>query len=276
MDEQRIEKIASMAKRMRKNALAMALSAGNNGAHLGSGLSIIEIMAVLYGGIMKLDPQNPEWVDRDRFVLSKGHGTLGYYTALAESGLITSDELGAFEENGGYLPGQPTMNMEKGIEFSTGSLGLGLSLGIGVALAGRKQNKDYSVYVLMGDGECNEGSVWEAAMAASHFKLDNLIVIIDYNKMQSDGASHTVLDMGDLEAKWASFGFNAVTVDGHNIVEMYNAFKIVSNKKSGKPPVIIANTIKGKGVSFMENNNEWHHNRLVQSQYQAALAELSD
>ena len=276
MNEQTIEKIASMAKNMRKNALTMAFSAGNKGAHLGSGLSIIEILAVLYGGIMKFDSQNPEWLGRDRFVLSKGHGSLGYYAALAESGFITSDELAFFEENGGFLPGQPSMNMKKGIEFSSGSLGLGLSLGIGVALAGRKQNKDYNVYVLMGDGECNEGSVWEAAMSASHFKLDNLIVIIDYNKMQSDGASHTVLDMGNFEAKWASFGFVAITVNGHNIGEMYNALEIVSNEKDGKPAVIIANTVKGKGVSFMENSNDWHHNRLVESQYQAALAELND
>lgn len=276
MGEQVIDKIALMAKRMRKNALGMALSAGNNGAHLGSGLSIVEIMAVLYGGIIRFDPKNPEWADRDRFILSKGHGTLGYYTALAEVGIITFDELGTFEENGGFLPGQPTMNLKKGIEFSSGSLGLGLSLGVGVALAGKKQQKDYKVYVLMGDGECNEGSVWEAAMAASHFKLDNLIAIIDYNKMQSDGASHTVLDMGDLGAKWASFGFNALTVDGHDTILMYDTFKMVSSKESGKPWVIIAHTVKGKGVSFMENNCEWHHNRLDQSKYEDALAELSE
>ena len=276
MNEQTIDKIASMAKRMRKNALTMALSAGNNAAHLGPGLSIIEIVAALYGGIMKLDPQQPEWVDRDRFILSKGHGAIGYYTALAESGFITSDELGTFQENGGFLPAHPAMNMEKGIEFSSGSLGLGLSFGVGVALAGRKQSKCYNVYVLVGNGECNEGSVWEAAMAASHFKLDNLIVIIDSNKMQSDGASHTVLDMGDLGAKWTSFGFKAFTVDGHNIIEMYSTLKIATNDKTGKPVVIIANTIKGKGVSFMENNNEWHHNRLSQSQYQTALGELSE
>ncbi len=276
MNEQTIDKIASMAKRMRKKALTIAFSAGNIGAHLGSGLSIIEIMATLYGGIMRLDPKNPDWADRDRFILSKGHGTLGYYTALAESEIITPDELDTFEENGGFLSGQPIMNMKKGIEFSSGSLGLGLSLGIGVALSGRKQNKNYNVYVLMGDGECNEGSVWEAAMAASYFKLDNLIVIIDYNKMQGDGASDTVLDMGDIAAKWTSFGFNVLTADGHNIVEMYSAFKIASNEKRGKPSVIIANTVKGKGVSFMENNNEWHHNRLTQPQYEAALAELSE
>ena len=276
MNEQTIDKIASMAKRMRKKALTMAFSAGNIGAHLGSGLSIIEIMAALYGGIMRLDPKNPEWADRDRFILSKGHGTLGYYTALAEVEIITPDELDTFEENGGFLSGQPTMNMKKGIEVSSGSLGLGLSLGIGVALSGRKQNKDYNVYVLMGDGECNEGSVWEAAMAASYFKLDKLIVIIDYNKMQGDGASDTVLDMGDIEAKWTSFGFKTFTVDGHNIIETYSTLKIATNDNTGKPVVIIANTVKGKGVSFMENNNEWHHNRLSQSQYEAALAELSE
>ncbi|MCK4825465.1 transketolase, partial [bacterium] len=239
MNKQTIDKIASMAKRMRRNALAIAFSAGNTGAHLGSGLSIIEIMAVLYGGILRLDPKNPEWAERDRFILSKGHGTLGYYTALAEAGIITSDELDTFEENGGFLSGQPIMNMKKGIEFSSGSLGLGLSLGLGVALAGRKRNKDYNVYVLVGDGECNEGSVWEAAMSASHFKLDNLIVIVDYNKMQSDGASHTVLDMGDLETKWISFGFKTFTVDGHNIVEMYSALRMATNDKTGKPVVII-------------------------------------
>ena len=275
MNEQQVDKIVSMAKRMRKNALNMALSAGNNGAHLGSGLSIIEIMATLYGEVMKLDPKNPEWVDRDRFILSKGHGVLGYYTALAEIGFITQNELNTFEENGGDLPGHPIMNIKKCIEFSSGSLGLGLSFGVGVALAGKKKEKDYNVYVLIGNGECNEGSVWEAAMTASHFNLDNLIVIIDHNKMQSDGASNTVLDMGDIEAKWISFGFKTYSVDGHNISEIFRSLKVASQEKEGKPTVIIANTVKGKGVSFMENNNEWHHNRLGQDQYQIAVAEIS-
>jgi transketolase len=276
MNEQEIDKIVSMTKDMRKTVLAMALSAGNNAAHLGSGLSIIEIMAVLYGGIMRIDPKNPDWPDRDRFILSKGHGALGYYAALAKSGFITSDEIKTFQENGGFLPAHPVMNMEKGIEFSGGSLGLGLSFGVGIALSGRKQNKDYNVYVLVGNGECNEGSVWEAVMAASHFKLDNLIVIVDYNKMQSDGSSDTVLCMGDIEAKWTSFGFKVFTVDGHNIIEMNNTFKIAVNNNKGKPVVIIANTVKGKGVSFMENNNEWHHRRLSQAQYEMGLAELSE
>jgi len=271
-----INKMASMAKHMRNNALKMAFSAGNIGAHIGSSLSIIEIMAVLYGGIMKLDKKNPAWPDRDRFILSKGHGALGYYTALAEVGIITINELDTFEENGGLFSGQPVMNMEKGIEFSSGSLGLGLSLGVGIAIAGKRKIKNFNTYVLIGDGECNEGAVWEAAMTASHFKLDNLVAIIDHNRMQSDGASHMVLDMGNLAAKWASFGFRVITADGHNIRETYKALQIAANEKTGKPYVIIANTVKGKGVSFMENNNEWHHNRLTQLQYEAALSELRD
>jgi transketolase len=273
MNEQKMDKIVSIAKRMRKNALNIAFSAGNKGAHLGSGLSMIEIMAVLYGDILRLDPKNPEWADRDRFLLSKGHGSLGYYTALAEAELITMDELNSFEENDGILPGQPSMNMQKGIECSSGSLGLGLSLSVGMAFAGRQQQKDYLVYVLMGDGECNEGSVWEAAMSASHFKLNNLIAIIDYNQMQSDGQSKSIMDMGDMAMKWRSFGWKTKEIDGHNIPEIYEAFSSLRSSSCDRPRVIIAHTIKGKGVSFMENNNDWHHNRLPEEQYKLAILE---
>lgn len=273
LDEHQRDKITAMAYRMRKNALTMALSAGKNGAHLGSGLSIIEIMATLYGGIMRLNPLYPEWPDRDRFILSKGHGTLGYYTALAEAGLITQEELTSFETNEGFLPGQPMMNREKGIEFSSGSLGLGLSFGIGIALIGKQQGKNFRVFVLMGDGECNEGSVWEAAMAASHFKLNNLIAIIDYNKMQSDGATRHIMDMQNFSSKWDSFGWVTHEVNGHDITELYGAFS-QDVFSSDKPHVIIANTVKGKGISFMENNNEWHHNRLSASQFELAMMEL--
>ena len=257
-----IQNIEKMANRMRKNALDLALSAGNNGAHLGSGLSIIEIMAVLYGGIMKIDPKNPRWGERDRFILSKGHGTLGYYTALAEAGLISFEELSTFEKNGGFLPGQPVMNMDKGIEFSSGSLGHGLSLGVGVALAGKKRGQSYKVYVLMGDGECNEGSVWEAAMAAKHYKLSNLVAIIDGNDMQSDGARCDIM-AADYETIWKGFGWDVATVDGHNVSSIYETFR--AGTRTDIPRVIIARTVKGKGVSFMEYNNEWHHNRLTQA-----------
>jgi len=267
-----IKNIEQMTHRMRKKALELALSAGNNGAHLGSGLSIIEIMAVLYGGIMKIDPKNPRWEERDRFILSKGHGTLGYYTALAEAGLISFEELLTFEKNGGFLPGQPVMNMDKGIEFSSGSLGHGLSLGVGVALAGKKRGLDYKVYVLMGDGECNEGSVWEAAMAAKHYKLSNLIAIIDANDMQSDGARCDIM-AADYETIWKGFGWDVATADGHNVSSLYETLR--AGTRTDIPRAIIARTIKGKGVSFMENNNEWHHNRLTLAQYEAAVKELN-
>jgi transketolase len=266
-----IKNIKPMADRMRKKALQLAFSAGNNGAHLGSGLSIIEIMAVLYGGIMKIDPKNPRWEGRDRFILSKGHGTLGYYTALEEAGLISDEELSTFEKNGGFLPGQPVMNMDKGIEFSSGSLGHGLSLGVGVALAGKKRGQDYKVYVLMGDGECNEGSVWEAAMAAKHYKLSNLVAIIDANDMQSDGARCDIM-AADYETIWKGFGWDVATADGHDVSRLYETFQ--AGVRTDVPRAIIARTIKGNGVSFMENNNEWHHNRLTQAQYDAAIKEL--
>lgn len=271
--EQIIQKIEQMSKRMRKNALDMALAAGANSSHFGSGLSIIEITAVLYGAIMKYDKNNPEWSERDRFILSKGHGVLGYYTALVEAGFIPVEDLLTFEKTGSYLIGHPVINRKKGIEFSNGSLGMGLSLGIGVALAGKQRNSKYKVYVLMGDGECNEGSVWEASMAASHFKLDNLTAIIDRNNFQLGGLNNDIMSVGNMAEKWRSFGWDAIEVNGHNIGELYNAFNRVS--VSEKPVVIVANTIKGKGVSFAENNNTWHHAALSKSQYEIAVAELN-
>jgi len=271
--EQTVERIKEMAKAMRLHALHMAFSAGSKGAHLGSGLSMIDLMAVLYGAILKRDPKNPHWEKRDRFILSKGHGTLGYYTALAEAGYFSIDELYTFEENEGFLPGQPAMNMDKGIEFSSGSLGLGLSLGVGVALNAKKQKRDYSTFVLMGNGECNEGTVWEAAMSAAHFKLDHLIAIIDHNHMQSDGKSSEIMDMGDLAAKWRCFGWEAAEVDGHDVGAIYNVFSNIP--RGGRPFVVIAHTVKGKGISFMENNNEWHHSYLSKEQYGRAVAEIN-
>ena len=267
---EKIAAIIAMAKRMRKNTLRLAHAAGNNGAHIAPSLSIIEIVATLYGAIMKLDIKNPQWVERDRFILSKGHGALGYYTALAEVGFITQDELNTFEKNGSFLPGQPTMNVAKGIEFSSGSLGLGLSFGVGISLIGRQQHKNYKVYVLLGDGECNEGSVWEAIMAASHFSLNNLVAIVDCNKMQSDGLTKNIMDMGNMVGKWESFGWEAAEVDGHDVAELCRVF----SHDSSRPYVVIAHTVKGKGISFMEHNREWHHNRLSSEQYELAVAEV--
>ena len=268
-----IEKIEQMAKRMRKNILDMALAAGASSSHFGGGLSIVEITATLYGAIMRYDPNNPEWSERDRFILSKGHGVLGYYTALAEAGFVTVEDLLTFEKSESYLVGHPVINREKGIEFSNGSLGMGLSLGIGVALAGKKRKNKYKVYVLMGDGECNEGSVWEAAMAASQFKLDNLVGIVDKNNFQQTGCNREIMNVGDLAAKWSGFGWDVVEVDGHNVGELYDAF--ISDNPPEKPVSIIANTIKGKGFSFAENNNAWHHAALSKSQYEVAVGELN-
>lgn len=267
--------LRAMALRMRRNALSMTLAAGSLGAHVAPGLSVIEICAVLYGAVMRIDPKNPSWPDRDRFLLSKGHGSLGFYTALAEAGFFAIEDLKTFEFPEGFLPGQPAMFLEKGIEISSGSLGHGLSVGIGIALAGRKTERHYTTYVLMGDGECNEGSVWEAAMAAAHFKLNKLVAVVDANGMQSDGPCNTIMDMGSHEEKWRSFGWEALTVDGHDVAALYDAFT-TSRREPSKPMAVIASTVKGKGVSFMENNNEWHHNRLTQAQYDAAMKELSN
>jgi len=271
--EKIIKSIDEMSKRMKNHLLDTALAAGASSSHFGGGLSIIDITATLYGAIMKFDPCKPEWNERDRFILSKGHGVLGYYTALVEAGFIPKEDLLSFEKTGTYLLGHPVKNREKGIEFSNGSLGMGLSLGIGVALAGRRKNKDFKVYVLMGDGECNEGSVWEAALAAPQFQLDNLFVVIDRNNYQQTGLNKDIMSVGDLESKWESFGWHVKSVDGHNIGELYDAFSI--DNKQNKPVAIIAHTIKGKGFSFSENNNDWHHAPLTKSQYEIAINELN-
>lgn len=268
-----IQKCSQAAVQMRKNALKMSLAAGKNGAHLGGGLSMIEIMAVLYMGVMKFNPANPCWEERDRFILSKGHGVLAYYTALEQIGLVTLEELMKFKSNETFLTGHPTMNLERGIEFSSGSLGQGLSLGVGTCLALRqKGNIRSKCYVLLGDGECNEGSVWEAAMSANQYHLNNLVAIVDANKLQYDGMTAEVMGMPDMKRRWESFGWHGIEIDGHNTEELYAALTY----ESKKPLVVIANTIKGKGIRFMENNPMWHHAVLTQRQYEEAMLELEE
>ena len=267
-----IREIEDMARRMRLNVVKMANATGTNSAHIGGALSMVDITATLYGSILRYRPSDPTWINRDRFILSKGHGVLGYYTALAEAGLIEERELAAFEQDGGSLFGHPIINKAKGIEFSNGSLGMGLSLGIGVAIAGLKRELDYNVYVMMGDGECNEGSVWESAMSAAHYELNNLIVIVDRNNFQQTGASDEVMSLGELGQKWSSFGWRVSEVDGHNIDELYDAFSR-KNETIG-PTALIANTIKGRGISFAENNNAWHHAAFSQSQFSDAMSQL--
>jgi transketolase len=231
---------------------------------------MMEIMSVLYFAVLRYDVQNPRWEHRDRFILSKGHGALAYYGALCIAGFIDEKDLATFKSNDTYLTGHPHMDLKRGIEFSTGSLGQGLSLGVGSALALRSRSNELSrVFVLVGDGEINEGSVWEAAMSAAHFKLSNLVVIVDKNGLQYDGITQDVLDMGDLAGKWESFGWMALTVDGHDVAALLDALQTPHDR----PLAIIARTVKGKGVSFMENNRAWHHCRLNQAEFDRAMAE---
>ena len=270
--EDQIKNIKNFAFQVRKNILEMAVAAGASSAHFGGALSITEIVSTLFAYQMKIDKKNPKWEERDRFILSKGHACLAYYAALCEVGYISNDELKTFEQNDTNLLGHPVINRDLGIDFSNGSLGMGLSLGIGVAIASKKKKKNFNVYVIVGDGECNEGSIWEAAMAAPNFNLDNLYVIIDKNNFQQTGSNKEIMNVGNLKDKWSSFGWHTVELDGHNIQELYNFFK--ESKKIDKPKAIIANTIKGKGFSFSENNNDWHHSILSKSFYEKAIKEL--
>jgi len=265
------KKIQIMAKTMRYKILEISHLC-NQSAHLGGGLSMVEIMAVLYGRILRYKPDNPRWENRDRFILSKGHGVLGYFSAMLVSGVIDEETYKTFKTNESDLIAHPVMNLDLGIESSNGSLGHGLSMGIGIALAAKKKQRDFHVYVYMGDGECNEGSVWEAVMSAAQLGLDNLTAIVDYNKLQSDGDTRQIIDFADLAGKFKSFGWDVKEIDGHEIAQVVDAFE--SPREHGRPRVLVAHTIKGKGVSFMENNNEWHHNRLTKANYELALAEL--
>ena len=271
-EEDQIKNIENFALQVRRHILEMAVSAGADSAHFGGALSITEIVSTLFAYQMKIDKQNPKWEERDRFILSKGHACLVYYAALCEVGYISNNELKTFEKNDTNLLGHPVINRNLGIDFSNGSLGMGLSLGIGVAISSKKKKKNFNVYVIVGDGECNEGSIWEGAMAAPNFKLDNLYVIIDKNNFQQTGSNKEIMNVGNLKDKWSSFGWHTTELDGHNVKDLYNYFQESKNIKN--PKAIIANTIKGKGFSFSENNNDWHHSILSKSFYEKAIKEL--
>ncbi len=269
-EKKKYEDLNLICKKIRKNILDTSLAAGASSSHFGGSLSTVEILVTLFEKVLNFKSENPTWEDRDRFILSKGHACLGYYSILAEKGFFSIEELKNFEKNESFLLGHPVINKQKGIEFSNGSLGMGLSIGIGVALAAKKKNKNYKTYVLIGDGECNEGSIWEAAMSAPHFQLDNLTAILDNNKLQQTGTNNEIMTTENLSKKWRSFNWNTIEVDGHNIAELKKAFE----EKSKKPKLILAKTIKGKGFKFSENNNEWHHKVLTKNQYDIALKEL--
>ena len=269
-----IERISDLAKKMRRSAIEMGYAAGKKGAHFGGGLSCIEILACLYGGIMDVDSKQPDKEKRDIFIMSKAHGTLALYTALAHTGFFQTDDLKTFTLNESELSGHPVTNIRRGIEFSGGSLGMGFSQGVGVALGYRRKHIDNHIFVLLGDGECDEGSVWEAAMSAAHFKLDRLIVIVDNNRLQYDGTTAEVMNLISLKEKFSAFGFETYEVDGHDVSELCSALQSAVGDRNQKPKAIIADTVKGKGVSFMENQVGWHHGVLSAKLYQQAISEV--
>lgn len=270
-----IEKVKNFSKNLRKKILLMAYSAGSSAAHIGGALSIVEIVSVLYGTLMNFDNNYKEIKNRDRFILSKGHACLALYAALNLKGLITDEEILSFEKKNSPLLGHPVINQEKGIEFSTGSLGMGLSIGIGTAIGFKKRRETKrKVYVIIGDGESNEGSIWESAMAAPNFNLDNLVVILDKNNFQQTGSNNEIMNNELLKSKWENFGWNCYEIDGHDLKKLLGTFRI--NENNGKPKIIIAKTIKGKGIHFTENNNQWHHSILTKSKYEEALKQLND
>ncbi|MCD7740583.1 MAG: transketolase [Candidatus Gastranaerophilales bacterium] len=269
-----IEKIKSVSKKLRRNVLLMIHNAKSG--HPGGSLSCIDILNVLFTKCMKHYPEcelNPDYKNRDRFILSKGHASASMYAVMAHCGYFKEEELLTFRKLGSRLQGHPCSTILKGIEISTGSLGQGLSIGCGMALGLRLNKIDSKVFVFMGDGELEEGSVWEAVMNASHNRLNNLIAFVDRNRLQIDGTTENIKSLGDVKSKFEAFGWGACQIDGHNINEIFNA--INTAKESSKPFVIVADTIKGKGVSFMENNPDWHGKAPNDEELQLALKELN-
>lgn len=266
-----IIRLKRKATEIRKELLKMIFEAKTG--HTGGSLSNTDILTVLYYEIMNVDPKNPNWTDRDRYVQSKGHAVESYWAVLADKGFFPKDELKTFSQFNSRLIGHPN-NKVPGVEMNTGALGHGLSISVGMALAAKMDGKSYRVYTLMGDGEQAEGSIWEGAMAASNYGLDNLIGIIDCNGLQITGNTKDVMSSEPLVDKWKSFGWHVIEVDGHDIEQLVSVLKKVP-ETSGKPTMIIAKTIKGKGVSFAENQVAWHHKVPSDEEYHTAMDELS-
>lgn len=265
-----VSEIREMCKRMRLCGMDMALAAGTRGAHVSGSLSCMEIYGVLYGHVLNFDTTNPLWDDRDRFVAGKEHARLAEFPAMAEVGIISSDILHSYEENDGVLVGHPR-KLELGIEYSSMSLGMGLSYAVGKAIVAKQMGKSYRIFTLLGDAECEEGSIMEAFSTASHYHLDNLVVIIDRNFMSVDGNTEELMAQRDMELKLKAFGWDSVTVDGHDIPALITA---LDRQPSGKPYAVIAKTVKGKGVSFIENNKSWHQAVMNENHYNQAIDEI--
>lgn len=267
-----IKELESVAKEARREIIKMLGTSGSG--HPGGSLSAIDILIALYFKMMKVDSSNPDWSERDRFVLSKGHAAPALYTTLALKGYFDKDLLGTLRKLGSPLQGHPDMKKLKGVEMSTGSLGQGFSAAVGMATSFKIYGDANKVFALLGDGEVQEGIIWEAAMAASHYCLDNLITILDNNGLQIDGPCQDVMSVEPLKEKWEAFGFHVLEIDGHNMEEIVQAVTTALNTK-GKPTLILAKTIKGKGVSFMENQAGWHGRAPKKEEVELALKELA-
>lgn len=269
-----VEEIKDKTELMRRDCIEMGYAAGSQGAHFGPALSCMDIVATLYFGVMNHDPKDPGLAERDRFVLSKGHACLAYYAALMESGYIPKAMISDFKGNNSILSGHPSMNMPYGIELSTGSLGNGFPIACGMAQAAKLKGEAHKVYCIVGDGECNEGIVWEAALNAAKYKLDNLIVIVDINGFQLSGTTSMIMPI-DLDALWQAAGWDVSYIeDGNNVEEVLHMITEVKKSENGKPHVILTKTVKGKGISFMEHNLAFHAAPINDEQYKQAIEDL--
>ena len=272
MEQEKLTRLSETARRIREGILTGVYHAGSG--HPGGSLSIADVLAYLYFEEMRVDPKNPKWEDRDRFVLSKGHAAPALYAALAARGFFPEEELASLRKIDSRLQGHPDMKGIPGVDMSTGSLGLGISTACGMALMGKYHKKDYRVYAIIGDGESEEGQVWEAAMFAAHYHLDNLALLVDWNGLQIDGAVADVMDPTPHDEKFRAFGWNVVTCDAHDFEQIKRAYAAARAMK-GKPTAIIAKSVKGKGVSYMENQCGWHGQAPKEEQYRQAMRELT-
>lgn len=272
IDSVELQNLQEKANNIRKSIIEVVYNAASG--HPGGSLSIADVLAVLYFKELNIDVNNPKDENRDRVVLSKGHCAPALYSALAEKGFLPKEDLKTVRKLNSYLQGHPDMKHTNGVDMTSGSLGQGLSIANGMALAGKLDNKDYRVYCICGDGEIQEGQIWEAAMSSSHYKLDNICVIVDNNNLQIDGSVDNVMNPYPIDKKFESFGFNVLVIDGHNINEIVEALEKARLTK-GKPTAIIAKTVKGKGVSYMENQAGWHGKAPKEEEYKIAIEELN-
>ena len=269
----RVDRLKKLANTMRINVVDMVYTAQSG--HIGGSLSAADFVTALYFDLMNIDPANPKWDDRDRFVLSKGHVCPIWYSALAMRGFFPVEELKTLRKNGSRLQGHPIATYLPGLDASSGSLGLGYAQAVGIAMEGKLlKKKDYKVFTVLGDGELNEGVVWESSLAAAKYELDNLVAIVDVNNLQLDGTLDEVLPIEPIDAKFRAFGFDVMTMNGHDMVDVLATLTKAKHARNGKPTVILAHTVKGKGVSFMENSLDWHGKAPNEEQFKQAMAEL--